>query len=130
MLTYPKMFTDPEWKKLEKLLKVSNTGIGATLRELENAHKNLDAGIQALIKKAATVDKVEAARKTTHVAALKSVTAVDKTLGKLKPGDAKKSLTDYRFKINRYTDELRQFDINDHRGIGTPVDRFNHRVTF
>jgi hypothetical protein len=130
MLTYPKIFTDPEWKKLEKQMKVSDTGIGATLRELEKAHKNLDAGIQALIKNTTTKDKVEAARKTTHMAAVKSVAAVDKTAGKLKPGDAKKAINDYRFKIGRYTDELKQFDLNDHRGIATPVDRFNHRVTF
>jgi len=48
MLKYPSQFTDPVWKRNENFLKLSGTGIGKTLRDLQAASEAFDKECVAL----------------------------------------------------------------------------------
>jgi len=47
---YPKELTDAYWKKVESRLKVSNTGVGQTLRNLEKLYKDFVTKVDAFEK--------------------------------------------------------------------------------
>jgi hypothetical protein len=125
MLDYPKVFTDPEWKKLEKVLKISDTGVGKTLRDLQKAHTNADKGVQALSLKKAPAEKVQPAVNAARVAAKKASDTVRATSGKVKDPKAQKELDNLVWQLNRYELRLKSFDLKDHHGLKWVVDNFN-----
>ena len=124
-LVYPKAFTDPEWKKTEKKIKVSDTGVGKTLRDLQKVIVaiNSELGGGKDVKKLATL------LKTAKAATKKSEDAIRDQSRKEKSGSpAQKYLGDFAWKMSAYGTELGDFDPADHRGLDWPVDRFNDRV--
>ena len=129
MLTYPKKYTDAEWKKAEKTIKIEATGLGKTLRDMEKTAKTLDQGYVALVARKTDAAKVKAALKAHQVTTKKAADQIDDTWRKQKDKTpAEKYLSDLRFSIWRYLDELKELKPDDRRGPEDGVERFNDRV--
>ena len=58
---YPKELTDPYWKKVEKAIKVSDTGAGQALRSAEKLFKVLAAKVAAYEKAGGATGEVKQA---------------------------------------------------------------------
>jgi hypothetical protein len=124
-LSYPKAFSDAEWKKSEKQIKVSATGVGKTLRDLQKAVQAINSELAG----GQDAKKLVLLFKAANVIAKKSYEAIsDQWRQAAKGSAAEKYLVDFRFKMGRYQSELEAFDPADHRGMQWPVDRFNDRV--
>lgn len=132
MLNYPNALTDVEWKKAEKQLKISDTGVGKTLRDLEKAHKGLDQAVQAMKAGKADVAKVTPVKTSTVAAAKKAHEALNKTYTEWVTKKKPKPATDFLFKMQRladdYHDEIKALDLADHRGIEWAAKVYNGRV--
>ena len=125
---YPKSLTDKMWKKVESNGGVSSTGVGQWLRQAEQAYKTLSAGILALEKGDGAAQKVAPSKRAVSDSLVKASAALGTTLQKVKPGDKKKYLEKYKMFIENVAHELDGFDLNDHRGLKVPLDRYNERI--
>lgn len=124
-MDYPECFTDPEWKKLEKELKISATGVGKTLRDLEKAVSVADAGVQALSQKKTTAARVVPAMKVVADAAKKASNTVHAV--KVKDPAAREKLNHLEWQLGDYVSELEHLNLNDD-DLEYAVDRVNRRV--
>lgn len=119
-LVYPKALTDPEWKKMEKEAKVSATGVGQTLRTLENAVKAVNAELNGKRDPA----KLAALYKSAQTAVAATRTLVGKVINesKTKKNDKGAKLLDGYFStVHSYYLGLGRLEANDHRGIDWTV---------
>ncbi len=133
-LNYPKKFTDPDWKAAEKKIKVSATGIGKTLRELEAAVKVASADFDQK-KDAVTVAKailnIMPAIKKSDAA----ISAESSSARKAKNTAAEKYLDDLRHALGTYESELEHLakGVDEAKSgygwsVADNVQRFNERV--
>ena len=106
---FPVIFSDKGWKKLEKRIGVSSTGIGASLRKLEKSAIKVDAAMNAAV---ASGDSAPArAAWKAHMAAIAGVrSSIEFTELKLDVKDhaAKSWMTDYLRAIKQYQAMWRQ----------------------
>lgn len=119
-LVYPKALTDPEWKKLEKEAKVSATGVGQTLRTLENAVKAVNAELNGK-RDPGHLDNLY---KTAKTAASATRTQVGKAMNDAKNKKNEKGakvLEGYYSKVHSYYLGVDRLEANDHRGIDWTV---------
>jgi hypothetical protein len=128
LMVFPKVLSDPEWKKTEKAGGVSATGVGQTLREVETLYKKLDAGIEAAKQHNTDAKQAKPAKDATVAAIEKSVKTLDAVITKVKDAKKKQIITDFRFKLNRFGSELKNLDLVDHRGLEWAVGNYNDRV--
>jgi len=120
----PKSFTDDEWKKKEKEIKVSATGIGKTLRDLDTAIKAVNAELAGKKDPA----KLTTLYKAAEAKAKASSTVINTALGeavKKKNKAASDYLASFRHNMDRYETALKSLDANDHRGIDWNVNNEN-----
>ena len=125
---YPKQLTDPIWKKVEKAGGVSDTGVGQTLRDAEKAYKTLATAMAALEAGKTDARKVQPAQKAAAAALTKTVKTLDPVIAKVKNAEKKKFLTHYRRYVEQVAKEITAMDLEDHRGLKIPLDRYNERV--
>ncbi len=120
----PKSFEDAEWKKKEKEIKVSDTGIGKTLRELEAAVKAINAELAGHKDPA----KLATLYKAAEGKAKASTTVINTARGaasKKKNQAASDYLLSFSRNMGRYESALQNLDAKDHRGIDWNVDKWN-----
>jgi hypothetical protein len=130
---YPNELTDPFWKKLEKKINVSSTGIGQTLRQAETLHKAFLEKVNAYEKDSKTAAAAKKAT-TDFVKALAATeAAVNTTYTKLK-AKGKSFDKDPSMKVlDRY---LKAFDglqrdaaqILTNRTVTDGIKRYNERL--
>ena len=77
MLHYPPQFTDPVWKRNENFLKLSGTGIGKTLRDLQTASEAFGKECIALEQGRSDAPKVNAKRTAVLNASTKALAKVE-----------------------------------------------------
>ena len=132
-LNYPKKYTDPEWKKAEKTIKVSATGIGETLRTLETAVK---AASTALDHKTnlQTIEKIVLAAAAATKKPYDTMSAAAAKAKKAKNAAAVEYIDDLAFAVRRYGHELESLAenlANKHlleEKLQDYIDRFNSRA--
>ena len=123
-LDYPACFTDAEWKRLEKeKVKLRNTGVGATLRELQQK-------VEAMNKVITQGKKAQPAINGAIAAAKKASAAVTKAGGKIKTSrpDKKSVLNNLVWQLDRYVHELEVFNPEDHRGLDSALTKTNGNI--
>jgi hypothetical protein len=124
-LYYPKKFTDPEWKKEEKRIKVSATGIGKALRDLEKAV----GAVNAQVKGKAVIPpkdfpKIQALYKASADAGGKALAAI--TGQKVTKGsEAEKYLGTFGGKMQGYHHALLRLEAAAHRGFFDNLETVN-----
>jgi hypothetical protein len=131
MLTaYPKVLTDPAWKKVEKAAGVSATGVGKTLRDAEKAWQTLAGELASLEKGQVPPAKADASKKAMIAAFNQSETLLTGLLPKIKKPDKNVIIKDHAKVIENLIRDLRNsFNlVDDHRGIDFVVDKFNAHV--
>ncbi len=128
LLTFPKILSDPEWKKTEKAGGVSATGVGQTLRDAETLYKKLDVSLESAKQHKTDAKQAKPSKDATVAAIEKSVKTLDGVLTKVKDDKKRKILADFRWKLNRFGSELKSLDLVDHRGLDWAVENYNERV--
>lgn len=152
VVLYPSAFTDQEWKKSEKRLQVSGTGIGKAVRAMEKtatdldkalvtaktrqgvarqAVKNYDAGA---IAKGSAAEKAVDAVPNLHAKHLKAIlaarTVVTATARKLKQTNAPAAawLDQYEAALGAYFTAWRAFDLGDFNKVKHAIERIDDRI--
>jgi hypothetical protein len=91
-----------------------------------------DQGVQAIKAGKATATQVKPAQTAAVAAAKKASEALWKTRSALLTKKQPQKTIDYVRELARTADdvesELKDINLADHRGIDTPIDRYNHRV--
>ena len=154
VIYYPPAFSDREWKKQEKTLQVSGTGIGKALRTMEKTASDLDKvlakaiALQAAARKslkddedgAETLAKDKAAEKAValisglHAKHLKAIlatrTVVTATQTKLKTTNRQASvwLDSYETSLEMYFKAWRMFDLKDNPKVKRQTDFVDDRI--
>jgi hypothetical protein len=129
---YPEVFTDAYWKHVEKEWKISGTGIGKHLRELEKAALKYDAAIVAVVDGGAQRSSVKPAGSALWSAATKAQAAVDMLALKFKKDSMEEkflramshSLKDYKLRLNIVAKSPTAEDLDsDGRGLDRLVQQ-------
>lgn len=120
----PKSFTDDEWKKKEKEIKVSATGIGKTLRDLDGAVKAINAELAGKKDPAKLTPLYKAAETKAKASGTVIKKAWDDAVKK-KNKAAGDYLASLHHNMGRYEYSLKSLDANDHRGIDWNVGNWN-----
>jgi hypothetical protein len=121
---YPETLKDPHWKKVEKKIGVSSTGVGQGLRNAEKAYKTF---VEKMDKGDAAAAK--AAQKLA-ITALRKPQATLKAMYDKLPQDSDKAKTKrtnvhtYMYYIECLTNDVENIKFND---LESTVKRYNER---
>ena len=116
MLKYPPQFTDPIWKRNENFLKLSGTGIGKTLRDLQTASEAFDKECVALKQGKSDAGKVNAKRTAVLTASTKALATVESNGKKAKDYSdrtPKTYLASLGGDLKKYIAAFKELDDND-----------------
>jgi len=153
-VVYPSAFTDREWKKTEKTLQVSGTGIGKAVRAMEQTATDLDKALvraktlqaaasqsnKAREDSAKTLAKESAAAKAValipalHAKHLKAIlatrTIVTATQTKLKTTNRRASvwLSSYEDSLEAYFKLWRLLDLKENPKVKRATDEIDNRI--
>lgn len=131
---YPTELTDDYWKKVEKAIKVSNTGVGQTLRNLQKVYAVFEAKMNMHEK---TGHDGSAAKEagdslaTAVAAAEKAFTTLYKKLeskGKTLKDNDLIMLKDFRDALKSMSADATQIMKDDQSRFGRNLGRFNDRL--
>ena len=127
---YPKLLTDPAWKKVEKAAGVSATGVGKTLRDAEGVWRTLAGEIAGLEKGQVTKAKADEGKKAAIAAFGKSAAILKGLLPKVTNPGKKAILQDYSNVVAYLIRDLTSnFNlVNDHRDLDFVISKFNAHV--
>jgi hypothetical protein len=130
LAAYPKLLTDPEWKKVEKAAGVSATGVGKTLRDAAAAWGTFASQIAGWEKGQVSPTNANAGKKHMIDILGKSQTLLKGLLPKVKDANKKTILTDYSRVLASLVGDLQNnFNVvDDHRGADFVVTKFNAHV--
>lgn len=115
-MTYPPQFTDPIWKRNENFLKLSGTGIGKTLRDLQTASEAFDKECVALKQGKSDAAKVDAKRTAVLTSSRKALTQVESNWKKAKDYSGrtpKTYLASLGGDLKKYIAAIKDLDDND-----------------
>jgi hypothetical protein len=121
---YPETLKDPHWKKVEKKIGVSSTGVGQGLRNAEKAYKTFQDKIQG-----SDVNAAKAAQKLA-VTALRKPQATLKAMYDKMPQDSDKAkakrtnIHSFMYYIECLTNDLEGIKFSD---LEDTVKRYNDR---
>lgn len=130
LAAYPKLLTDPAWKKVEKAAGVSATGVGKTLRDAEATWGKFATQIAGWEKGQVTPKNADAGKKVLIDTLAKSEAMLKGLLPKVKDAKKKTILTDYG-KVFEYLirDLKASFNVvDDHRDIEFVVSKINAHI--
>lgn len=125
-LVYPKRLSDPEWKKAEKAVNVSATGLGEKLRKAEAAVKALSAHLKTRKDCAKVVTLAQAA-----IAAANAASSHAHKMGFKHDvnSPAGKTIGDFRHRLSRLASELEPLlKVRKEDEIADKADRVADRV--
>jgi hypothetical protein len=129
LIAYPKLLTDPTWKKVEKAVGLSGTGVGKTLREAASTWGKFATQVDGWEKGQVPDQNANAAKKIMIADLNKSLSQLQGLVPKVKDAKKNKILTDYTNVVGSLISELRQYlDLVPGGGKDVVVRKFNTRV--
>ena len=128
LIIIPDDLVDANWKAKEKEIKLRATGIGKTLREIDEEAKNVNKKMSGQKNR----DELASAFNELKAAFATAKTQIDKNAKKLKPGDAKNHLESMSERLRllpgEFDSRMPEIMHGDNQDMNRSSDRLVERI--